>query len=168
MTATWYLWFWNNFDIWRSWWFWKTLPTRDVSLEAGPEEPCVRPNPQVRHRPQDAASPRRARHFPFYLTFVLSFELSGKVCKCWKSIMVRAKIPPVLDTSAPCFYLCSPNRKYLQGLSFMAVYDKGTCQKLLSGFCPLRGGEGKPRLSAKLFWAQWLSVKGGRGTPQFR
>ena len=39
-------------------------------------------------------------------------------------------------------------------------------QKLLSGFCPLRGG-GVPPLSANLFWAQWLSVKGGV-PPKFR
>ena len=32
------------------------------------------------------------------------------------------------------------------------------------GFCPLRGGGGVPPLSAKLFWAQLFSVKGG-GTP---
>ena len=37
---------------------------------------------------------------------------------------------------------------------------KGTFQKRFSRFCPLRGG-GYPPLSAKLFWAQWLSVKGG-------
>ena len=41
---------------------------------------------------------------------------------------------------------------------------KGTFQKLLSGSCPLRGG-GVPPLSAKGFWAGWLSVKGGRGVP---
>ena len=37
--------------------------------------------------------------------------------------------------------------------------NKGTCQKLLSGFFSVKGGV--PPLSAKLFWAQWLSVKGG-------
>ena len=36
---------------------------------------------------------------------------------------------------------------------------KGCCQKLLSGFFPPH--------SAKLFWEQWLSVKGGGSTPQF-
>ena len=40
---------------------------------------------------------------------------------------------------------------------------KGRRQKLLSGFFPLRGGV--PPLSAKLFWAQWFSVKGGGGYP---
>ena len=44
--------------------------------------------------------------------------------------------------------------------NFQAV--KGRCQKLLSGFFPSRGGV--PPLSAKLFWAQCLSVKGG-GVP---
>ena len=33
----------------------------------------------------------------------------------------------------------------------------------LTGFFPLRGGV--PPLSAKFFWAQWLSVKGGGCTP---
>ena len=32
-----------------------------------------------------------------------------------------AIISSVMDTSAPCFYLCSPNCKYLHLLSFMAV-----------------------------------------------
>ena len=40
---------------------------------------------------------------------------------------------------------------------------KGSFQKRFSGFCPLRGG--LPPLSAKLFWAQWLSVKGRVGYP---
>ena len=40
----------------------------------------------------------------------------------------RAIISSVMDTSAPCFYLWSPNCKYLQLLSFMAVQDKfGLC-----------------------------------------
>ena len=44
--------------------------------------------------------------------------------------------------------------------------DKGTFQKLLSGFFPFRGGGILP-LSAKGFLAKGFSVKGvgGRGTP---
>ena len=41
--------------------------------------------------------------------------------------------------------------------------EQGTRQKLLSGFFPLRGGV--PPHSAKLFWAQLFSVKGGGDTP---
>ena len=41
---------------------------------------------------------------------------------------------------------------------------KGSFQKLLSGFFPLRGGGFTPH-SAKLFWAQELSVKGGGEYP---
>ena len=41
---------------------------------------------------------------------------------------------------------------------------KKSCQKRFSGFCPLRG-VGVPPFSAKLFWAQWLSVKGGGEPP---
>ena len=40
---------------------------------------------------------------------------------------------------------------------------KGSRQKLLNRFFPLRGGV--PPLSAKLFWAQWFSVKGGWVVP---
>ena len=47
--------------------------------------------------------------------------------------------------------------------SATVIVYKGTLQKLLCGFCPLR--EGGTPLSAKLFWAQWLSVKGGGVTP---
>ena len=39
-----------------------------------------------------------------------------------------AKIPSVTDASAPRFHQCSPNYKYQQLLSFMAVQDKfGLC-----------------------------------------
>ena len=38
-----------------------------------------------------------------------------------KTFNYRAIISSVMDTSAPCFYLWSPNCKYLQLLSFMAV-----------------------------------------------
>ena len=88
-------------------WFRKTLPTCDMSLKAGPEEPCVRPNPQVRHTPQDTASPRRARHFPIHLTFVLSFELSGKVCKCFEeNFRCKKKIGFywIQDSSGICWH----------------------------------------------------------------
>ena len=40
---------------------------------------------------------------------------------------------------------------------------KGTRQKLLSGFFPLRGGV--PPISAKVFWAGSFFVKGGGGHP---
>ena len=46
------------------------------------------------------------------------------------------------------------------------ICSYGTLQKLISGFFPLRGG-GTP-LSAKLFWEQLPSVKGGGSAPQFR
>ena len=95
MTAIWYL------------WFRKTLPTCDMSLKTGPEEPCVRTNPQVRHTPQDTASPRRARHFPIHLTFVLSFELSGKVCKCFEeNFRCKKKIGFywIQDSSGICWH----------------------------------------------------------------
>ena len=48
--------------------------------------------------------------------------------------------------------------------SSIKMHNKGSCQKRFSGFFPLRGGV--PPLSAKLFWAQWFSVKGGC-TPPF-
>ena len=139
---------------WReSWgWAWGALcPAQPASSSSSPRRCEPPPSPTFSYSP----------HFCFKSWII------WKSLQVLKSIMVRAKIPPVLDTSAPCFYLCSPNRKYLQGLSFMAVYDKGTCQKLLSGFCPLRGW-GYPAFPLSFFWAQWLSVKGGSGTPQFR
>ena len=55
-----------------------------------------------------------------HLTKILFLDL---IIQC-----IRAIISSVMDTSAPCFYLWSPNCKYLQLLSFMAVQDKfGLC-----------------------------------------
>ena len=44
-----------------------------------------------------------------------------KVAALIRTSYMWAKISSVTDTSAPCFYLCRPNCKYLQLLSFMAV-----------------------------------------------
>ena len=46
-----------------------------------------------------------------------------------------------------------------QKIRWNLITLKERFQKLLSGFFPLRGG----LLSAKLFWAQWFSVKEGVG-----
>ena len=50
----------------------------------------------------------------------------------------------------------------LYGVRLLEI-TMGSRQKLLSGFFPLRGG--LPPNSAKGFWAEWFSVKGGRGVP---
>ena len=48
----------------------------------------------------------------------------------------------------------------------LVVFEsKGTLQKLLSGFCPLRGGV--PPLSAKLFGHNDFPLRGGGVPPQF-
>ena len=70
--------------------------------------------------------------------------------------------------NASVLFINFPFSQRIENLVFPTSFTKGTFQKLLSGFCPLGGGVGGTPLSAKLFWAQWLSVKGGGSTPQFR
>ena len=62
------------------------------------------------------------------------------------------------DKEAP--YKTHLRTNYFQALTNkLQAVDKGRFQKRFSGFWPLRGG-GYPPLSVKLFWSQWLSVKG--------
>ena len=44
-----------------------------------------------------------------------------QICNRWSRTCIWAKIPSVTDASAPRFHQCSPNYKYQQLLSFMAV-----------------------------------------------
>ena len=60
---------------------------------------------------------------PQQLCLIPTSVLLGKMSKAKLGCAAykRAIISSVMDTSAPCFYLCSPNCKFLHLLSFMAV-----------------------------------------------
>ena len=61
-------------------------------------------------------------YYDYQLSCMITDHWSVYWYYCW------AIISSVMDTSATCFYLCSPNCKYLHLLSFMAVKDKfGLC-----------------------------------------
>ena len=66
----------------------------------------------------------RGKQFVPKLSVIVALSQRAQNIERWK----RAKIPSVTDASAPRFHQCSPNYKYQQLLSFMAVQDKfGLC-----------------------------------------